>query len=350
MSPFSQPPAPPPQHPLPEKPEMARSVAIETSVQPPFKRIDTEKAFATLGTSPTKPDASASQILSLVEALTSAKREIDSQGDRVKQLEDLLRQERKARESAEERARSLFDRSKTPGNPQNWSVVEDTFNPPSEGFASKEQQKPIPPDTDKGGPDIAQQRLNGQPSLSSPQDSKVEDLHPNTVDARDSTAKLQEKLNRIVHEMDEMRLQIQTFKQRAESAEEERDSLADMVERIRKGDGGLDGNTFELTKNTGPHSSSQTGSGELASRAIDRSGHHHHNNTTLGPTSHLNGRSNQSKQDAAALQKAVASVLSHSTYRHDKLVQSAPYASMLGVVLIGVGIMAYLNGWQKAER
>lgn len=32
------------------------------------------------------------------------------------------------------------------------------------------------------------------------------------------------------------------------------------------------------------------------------------------------------------------------------LENSGPYASMVGVVLIGIGLMAYLNGWQKIER
>jgi hypothetical protein len=32
------------------------------------------------------------------------------------------------------------------------------------------------------------------------------------------------------------------------------------------------------------------------------------------------------------------------------LLQSAPYASILGVVLIGVGLMTYLNSWQKLEK
>ena len=35
-----------------------------------------------------------------------------------------------------------------------------------------------------------------------------------------------------------------------------------------------------------------------------------------------------------------------------ELVQAhaAPFASMLGVVIVGVGIMAWLNGWQRVER
>jgi len=32
------------------------------------------------------------------------------------------------------------------------------------------------------------------------------------------------------------------------------------------------------------------------------------------------------------------------------LAEAAPYASLIGVVLLGVGMMAWLNGWQKIER
>jgi hypothetical protein len=37
-------------------------------------------------------------------------------------------------------------------------------------------------------------------------------------------------------------------------------------------------------------------------------------------------------------------------HRHNLLQQSTPYASMLGVVLLGVGLMAYLNGWQRIDK
>jgi hypothetical protein len=32
------------------------------------------------------------------------------------------------------------------------------------------------------------------------------------------------------------------------------------------------------------------------------------------------------------------------------LAQGLPYASMVGVVLIGMGLMAYINGWQPQGR
>ena len=44
-----------------------------------------------------------SQILSLIESLNDAKRQIESQGSKVKELEDMLKQERQAREAAEDK-------------------------------------------------------------------------------------------------------------------------------------------------------------------------------------------------------------------------------------------------------
>ena len=70
----------------------------------PLKRSDTEKPKLS-GGSPVSRESS--QILSLAEALSAARKDLESQGARVRELEDLLRQERTARENAEERARKL---------------------------------------------------------------------------------------------------------------------------------------------------------------------------------------------------------------------------------------------------
>jgi len=82
---FLEPPAPPPQQPLPEKPDA-----------PSFKRADTEKP-KNIG-SPVRSDA---QMSTLTDALSSAKKEIESQGIRLRDLETLLNEERRAREDAE---------------------------------------------------------------------------------------------------------------------------------------------------------------------------------------------------------------------------------------------------------
>src|SRR5947207_3325169 len=82
MSRFSDPPAPPPQQPLPEKPDVPRSSPTDASSYNLLKRSDTAKAGSAFGSSPTNPHSS--QILSLVEALSSAKKELDLQAARVK--------------------------------------------------------------------------------------------------------------------------------------------------------------------------------------------------------------------------------------------------------------------------
>jgi len=59
-------------------------------------------------------------------------------------------------------------------------------------------------------------------------------------------------------------------------------------------------------------------------------------------------------QHQDGLDPAASITLSDSTIARpapqEVLVTSAPYAAMLGVVFLGVGMMAYLNGWQTLPR
>ena len=58
--------------------------------------------------------------------------------------------------------------------------------------------------------------------------------------------------------------------------------------------------------------------------------------------------------DFKDLERTVSSVLQQQQQaqgqRGSVAMQSAPYASMVGVVLIGVGLMTWLNGWQRGDR
>lgn len=47
---------------------------------------------------------------------------------------------------------------------------------------------------------------------------------------------------------------------------------------------------------------------------------------------------------------AAATALAKQWHRRKFMEEASPYASMLGVVLLGVGLMAYLNGWQKMDK
>ena len=129
---FSDPPAPPPQQPLPEKPDVSRPPTFEPS-SPSLKRTNTERPRSVPNASPVR-EGNSSQIMSLVEALATSKKEVDAQGARLRDLEEMLRKERQARELAEDLAKrlehQLAEKSSGPQDPV--SVVEEAFEPPSE--------------------------------------------------------------------------------------------------------------------------------------------------------------------------------------------------------------------------
>lgn len=179
---FSEPPAPPPQAPLPEKPDVIKALA-DPVIQPLLRRNDTARPMST-GSSPTRLDHS-SDILRLCEELKLAKVEITSQTKKMKSLESELAQERTARESAEERAAQLASTKAD-------AETEKTEAPKSRSFFG---------------------------SISS------------------GTSDLQAQISKLQTTMDEMKQQMESYKRRAETAEAERDearqSLAELVESKR---------------------------------------------------------------------------------------------------------------------
>jgi hypothetical protein len=317
MSRFSDPPAPPPQQPLPEKPDIPRSSPTDASSHSVLKRGDTAKS-STFGGSPTNPHSS--QILSLVEALSSAKKELDAQAARVKDLEDMLKEERLARESAEERARRLEQHT-------SYRPV-----PGMEQVEGKADANPLaePAEIIKPWADI-----NGSAEpMTSPSDSEQD---------------LQQKLNVIVAEMAEMKQEMERYQKRAEVAETDassaRSSLAEMITKLRNenaaeavsAEKALDG-VFPLPSPPIP-TSVEAGESSSGSTTLSKHGSHA-----------VNGHVRAPSRLPEQLERALAVVLRDSNSSGEMLAQTAPYASMLGVVLLGVGLMAYLNSWQKMEK
>lgn len=353
ISPFSQPPAPPPQQPLPEKPDIPRYNIADSIPQHSLKRAINEKPASALN-SPTKPEPPSSQILSLVEALTTAKREIDSQGDRVKQLELLLKRERKARETAEERARRLLESHPVPqeGSQEHGAVEEQAFEPLT---GSSEQVKHHLMNGCE--PNHQQNSLSGDPTsprTPDPMTKSEEKLHSDTESVDASTSRLQERLDMMVREMDEMRIVMESYKRRAEGAEQAQKGLAEMVEQIRAGNstgsnGGSASTTTSSSKNVSPsfpipESSSHPDSSD-------------HTSLDSSPSSAMQQQRliNDAVSTDAATENAEDVQRTLSTFQAQRwgrgsgevAMQSAPYVSMVGVVLIGVGIMTWLNGWQR---
>ncbi|OJD12125.1 hypothetical protein AJ78_07229 [Emergomyces pasteurianus Ep9510] len=322
ISRFSDPPAPPPQQPLPEKPD-APPRGIPDSVPPTsLKRSDTEK--------PKPPihhpvNRESSQILSLIEALASAKKDLDAQGARVKELEDLLLTERAARERAEERARNLEGSSL---KQETKSDVEGAFEPPAapeNGATTAEEETLIEPcDLENSKP-------------------KADSTHPqfSKISSDAISEHLQERLDNMIVEMDEMRKEVAKYKHSAERAENEasesRKTLAEMIEQIRSTSSEISPNPSPETINIGLDNI-QT---EADSLANSFSKGPSQPNFPHDPSSTSHRFDIPSKEVYGAYVKQ----------RHKNMLDhTAPYASMLGVVLLGVGIMAYLNGWQRGDK
>jgi len=324
---FSDPPAPPPQQPLPEKPDAPPRNASDSFS--PLKRSDTEKTKpATSSSSPVSRDSS--QILNLIEALSSAKREIDTQGARVKELETLVLQERAARESAEEKVKNLELHLK----PQTNGVIKSEDDP-------AEQESAIQDDHDDSE---EAQKPNG--SILPSEASAAPDAHLPARTAVDTT-QLEHRLETMMQEMEDMRKQMASFKDRAEKAEEDnvesRASLAEMIETLRR-----ERAEKALVTTSGPKS--------------DPQGHDQSKTTTEQVPPIENGAVDLDKKGGSSVQPldpasadgkemdAAPSAMATEYRRRQFLHDTSPYASMVGVVLLGVGIMAYLNGWQKLEK
>ncbi|KAI1655914.1 hypothetical protein F4813DRAFT_391194 [Daldinia decipiens] len=315
---FSDPPAPPPQQPLPEKPDV-----------PSLKRGITERPKQpSQNMSPIRQDGM-SQILHLTELLSNAKREIENQSSRMRELEETLQKERLARELAEELARRLEENSniQTNGVPvkseAQGTALEEAFEPPIDE---------VSPATDN---------ILNATNKTAPQAEAIEA----------SATQLHTQIESMVLEIRDLRQQLDAFKQRAETAEAERDagrkSLAEMALQIRR-----DAEAKEAAAREKALSDSRAI--KKFSNAIVTS----EDLSTVARTSPPDSSQGQSDSSETIDQPTLSranTITPHSTMsgllpRDQALANSIPYASMIGVVLIGMGLMVYINGWQPQPR
>ena len=304
-------------------------------VQPILKRTNTERPRTpSTSNSPTRHDTSL-QIVNLVDALTTAKKEIDSQSVRLKDLEEMLAQEKMARESAEERAQRLeLDSRKDSANAL----------------------------------DSSKKLADASDGTTAALESTVVGTPAETAAVESSTTRLQERIELMVAEMHDLKAQMDKYKQRAEVAEAEsvrdRQTLAEMVEKIRKEDAekGVDMSDSLLNGSAVPHKQIDSNSDIIPKNAngiltITKTSAPQvwRGDELLRNAGVENGKPINAEQ-LAALEKAMGLALKDGRLetrgrgKNTHLTQSAPYISMVSVVLLGVGMMAYLNSWQKGER
>ncbi|KAK0628237.1 hypothetical protein B0T17DRAFT_488448 [Bombardia bombarda] len=327
---FSDPPAPPPSQPLPEKPDIARP---NSSDIPPLKRGITERPkLHPSNTSPIRPDYP-SQIIQLTESLNTAKKELDSNVARIRTLEELLNTEREARLQAEGLIQRMEESSHARMNGaaavplvNGHSELDKAFDPPAE--------RPLTPEV-PAAPASPEQSPPSQPD-------KVEAL----------AAAFQARIDSMASEMMGLRDQLDAFKQRAEKAESERDAdrttLAEMVSKIRQRDEeekqAAERRSRSLSKSRSRHTSRDH---DVEEKPVIMNGAP--TEPTIQP-----GESPEDLIEVPTLSRANTitpfSKMLTVPPQDPALIQTLPYASMLGVVLIGMGLMAYLNGWQPQSR
>ena len=312
---FSDPPAPPPQQPLPEKPDVASSL----------RRSDTERQKTG---SPVRSDA---QLSSLNEALSSAKKELESNSVRLRDLEAMLSEERRAREDAEQRADRLE----------------------RESVRDREEQED----------QHANSTVRGLKSEGPGEDEKTTRLENGSTspDAAEATSRLQLRLELMVAEMTEMKQQMERYRERAETAEADRKSLAEMVESIRRD------NAKTANKDARPRSWSGGRAKDAASAGNLELEHDHESEE--GEITIIKDKDPDEEDAEEILQRAGVSnghagghvgdkahakpsntLVARQNDLQNPMYYGGPVGAIVTVVAVGVAVMAMLNQYPKPER
>lgn len=403
---FSDPPAPPPQQPLPEKPDV-----------PSLKRGSTErpKSGAASNTSPIRPDVMG-QVLQLTDALNTAKREIVTQHSRMRELEDKLHREQEARRYAEELSQQIEMQSSIFAPAM--AAADSAAAAAAAAVAPRMNGAAKSPG---GGRDREHNRdltleeafeppLTTAATTSSSLDAKDDDDDIDDEEKDSSAdAAFRARIDSMMTEMEGMKRQLKAFQERAEKAEAERDAdretLADMVQRIRRRDeddaklaaeaeaaaaataaaaavaaaaatsrsassttkaattpttttplpGSATGDSASRSRN-----STTTAKGDAASTESSATASGHDVNSAASARSRLQKQQQQKPGDGldddddlfdASLSRSntiTPASLTNKVTHDPTVLHGIPYASMVGVVLIGMGLMAYLNGWQPS--
>lgn len=254
-----------------------------------------------------------------------AKRDIDTQTARMRELEMMLQKEREARELAEELARRL----------------EESANSQVNGVESHEELDKAQESTQEG--DIADDSKTVLPEL--------EEVSPADTVAQETAVALQSRIDTMDEQMRELRMQMDQWRSRCESAEADRDSgrktLEEMVIQLREEEAKRvaaeerrrsRSRSLRRDQNGAAQKGAASPTPEAAQPAVK-------------PERSLTN-SSQDSADMPNLSRAntiTPQTSPRSPLQNQHLRAGIPYASMIGVVLIGMGLMAYINGWQPSS-
>ncbi|CAI4211166.1 unnamed protein product [Parascedosporium putredinis] len=386
-------PEPPKQHmqPLPEKPDI-----------PALKRGTTERPKShPSNTSPIRDNIH--QILQLQEDLKNTKRELEGRDAKLRELEESLHRERLARESAEDIARKLEESavaatlaaipSELEGAGSEASSDDATILPHMNGSAKGGLDEGLLAEAfDPPQESAALQEVNSTDSIA---EKALADQAESTEAA---ASEYRTRIDEMATELRDMKEQLEQWRSRCEIAESgreaDRKSLAEMVLKIRQHEEERQASEAAAAAAAAAATAAATATAAIAAatatataEASETSGSdatrkdrgrsknrrrgeskkpEEQNDTahTMGATersTHTNGKPTELESDGASDKPTLSRAntitpqklpLGGMAQAQDQsaVAASLPYASMLGVVLLGMGLMAYINGWQASPK
>ncbi|PKS09519.1 hypothetical protein jhhlp_004136 [Lomentospora prolificans] len=353
---FSDPPAPPPQHPLPEKPDI-----------PSLKRGITERPKShPSNTSPIRDNLS--QILQLQEDLKNTKRELEGRDAKLRELEESLQKERLARESAEELARRLEESAGAATvvamSPE-LDVVE--F---SEAVNHTHMNGSAKHSVDKALLEEAFEPPQ-EPAAAGKPDAPADGIEKSLADQAESTeaaaSEYQARIDEMAMELRDMKEQLDLWRKRCETAESEREAdrktLSEMVLKIRQDEEARQASALAAAgaaaanreKSRGRSKNRRRSSlGQADQQSPSQTGSLPRNATAGDEPIQADGDVRDDSSDKPTLSRANTITPqkppTKGLAQDQAIAAGLPYASMLGVVLLGMGLMAYINGWQTTPK
>jgi hypothetical protein len=298
-----------------------------------LNRTDTEKPKLPISkiVSPPTADASATstQFAALMEQLSKARQEVETERARLREIENLLVEERVKREDAEERAKRLEGQR-----------VQAPPSPPK----SEEEHTPID----------EQQQDDPKESLPDPK-------------------RLQERFDLLLAEFNEYKIAAEQWRAEKDQAVKERDeekeqrlSLMDMIEKIKSEEAAARSSPKRKSRGRRRSRSKSANGGVVGDRGgADEEDHDDHNDHDEDAVESSEGH----LVNGSAEKKLHKSTNGHPVVHHRgakgsdqsdtrrtpfarrdlHLTEAAPYLSAISVVMIGVAVMALLNKMQRGE-
>ncbi|KAF8538004.1 hypothetical protein BDD12DRAFT_886361 [Trichophaea hybrida] len=236
---------------------------------------------------------------------------------RIQDLEEALKREKQAREEAEDRAALLEKSSRLlrSGNSREPSLTREHLAPENVVSSHSQEETNNDDDDDKDHPE----RIIDSAALA----------------AAESANALQHRMEEILAELEVAKSELQTYKLRAEAAEQERDTdkktLMDTIRDIRK----AEAERALRARERGSQTDDITTSDEGVQVAVGG------RRASVPPPSGII-RADSGLASVPGLSKEQALLLRKQS--------GAPYGAVLGVVIFGVGLMVAINTWQRGDR